>query len=648
MNKTILIVEDEFIVADDLQLTLRNAGYSVCGIADNVGEAKEIIESKKPSLVLLDIHLKGKGNGIELAKELKEQGIAFVYLSANSNQKVLEDAKATEPYGFLVKPFREKDLLVMIDIAFYRHENSMEAKWRKDLLLHKELLSLEKSSQTLEEKLLNTAKALQQHVPFDLMAVKFKSPGSNNYFSIGFLRIGFDEYQTIGIKELSVITGVKEDEIKALNNNSPVDYTPVIYNGEAFKKSLAKNALRELLAQQFNFSSALIFPVIIGYGNIASISFFRKSNEGFITEQLNLLSRMQIPLVAIIEGLSPRENDRIQNIDAGTGKAYQQKKFKNIIGNSSSLLNVLDLVEQVATVDTSVLILGESGTGKEKIASCIHELSPRKNKPFIKINCSALPPTLIESELFGHEKGAFTNALDKHIGKFELANTGTIFLDEIGDMPVELQVKLLRVLQEKEIERIGGKQPVKVDVRVIAATNRNLQTEMAQGKFRLDLYYRLNVFPITLPALRERKEDIKDLSEFFATKFSNKFNKSYTGFGYQMLQQLNNYDFPGNIRELENIIEQSVILNDGVKELSLRQPLSSHYQDTTTAHFTIKTLDDVKRLQRQTEIDHIASVLSKTRGRIRGKEGAAELLNEKPTTLESRMQKLGIKKEDFQ
>ncbi len=249
----------------------------------------------------------------------------------------------------------------------------------------------------------------------------------------------------------------------------------------------------DLLAKQFNFLSALIFPVIIGDGNIASIVFFRKSNNGFTTDQLSLLSRMQMPLVAIIESLSAHENDT--SINTEKNKAHQQNKFKNIIGNSSSLLNVLDLVEQVATVDTSVLILGESGTGKEKIASCIHELSPRKNKPFIKINCSALPPTLIETELFGHEKGAFTNALDKRIGKFEQADTGTIFLDEIGDMPVELQVKLLRVLQEKEIERVGGKQSIKVDVRVIAATNRNLQSEMAAGRFRLDLYYRLNVFP---------------------------------------------------------------------------------------------------------------------------------------------------------
>ncbi|MEP6466210.1 MAG: sigma 54-interacting transcriptional regulator [Parafilimonas sp.] len=645
MNKTILIVEDEFIVADDLQLTLQQAGYTVCGIADNVVEAKEIIETKKPSLVLLDIHLKGKLNGIELAKELKEQNIAFIYLSANSNQKILEEAKATEPYGFLVKPFREKDLLVMIDIAFYRHENSMEARWRTGLSLQKKLYDIQKSGQAFQQKLLETAKALQHHIPFDFVAIKFKHAGSNNYNAFGFSRIGFDEYQNIGVDELSIISGLEKDVIKTKLDNSPVDYAPVLYNGDDFKKLLSQNPIQALLSKQFGFSSRLSFPLSTSDGSNFFVCFYRRLNDGFNADQLNLLSRMQMPLISILES-SLQEHQDISTLSSEKNKTHS--KFANIIGNSSSLLNVLDLVEQVATVNTSVLILGESGTGKEKIASCIHELSPRKNKPFIKINCSALPPTLIESELFGHEKGAFTNALEKHIGKFEMADTGTIFLDEIGDMPVELQVKLLRVLQEKEIERIGGKQSIKVDVRVIAATNRDLQNEMANGKFRLDLYYRLNVFPITLPPLRERKEDIKDLSEFFAKEFAKKFNKPYTGISYQMLQHLNSYNFPGNIRELENIIEQSVILNDGKSELALRQPLASNNNNSSSENTAIKTLDDVKRLQRKTEIDHISSILSKTHGRIRGKDGAAELLNEKPTTLESRILKLGIKKEDFQ
>ncbi|MEO8111863.1 MAG: sigma 54-interacting transcriptional regulator, partial [Ginsengibacter sp.] len=592
-----------------------------------------------------------------LAKELKEQNIAFVYLSANSNQKILEEAKATEPYGFLVKPFREKDLLVMLDIAFYRHENSLESRWRKELLLQKELHDIQKSNDDIQTKLLQLAKALQHYILFDFISFKFKTHVSNEYTSLSFLRIGFEEYQKIGINELAVISGIKEDRLVQSFEHTPVDYLPFYKNDKDFTNSYTQNAMMKIYADSMDVSSELLFPVITSDGRINSMAFFRKSSDGFASEQLSFLSKMQLPLASVFEGLPEQVMSPSSKGIVNTSLARNsiQPQFAGIIGSSSSLLNVLDLSAQVAIVDTSVLLLGESGTGKEKIASCIHELSPRKNKPFIKINCSALPPALIESELFGHEKGAFTNAMEKHIGKFELADTGTIFLDEIGDMPVELQVKLLRVLQEREIERIGGKHPIKVDVRVIAATNCNLQHEMAQGKFRLDLYYRLNVFPITMPPLRERKEDIKELCVFFSQRFCKKFNKPYNGISYQMLQQLNAYDFPGNIRELENIIEQAVILNDGKIELTLRQTLSSNTDSNSNNSFqaslqnnAAKTLDDIKREQRKSEIDYIISVLNKTHGRIRGKDGAAELLNQKPTTLESRIAKLGIKKEDFQ
>lgn len=645
MIRSILIVEDEFIVAEDIQLTLQSAGYNVCGIADNVAEAKKIISGKKPSLVLLDILLKGNQTGIELAKELKEQNIAFVYLSANSNQKTLDQAKSTEPYGFLVKPFREKDLLMMIDIAFFKHENSLETKRRNELFLEEHLYALEKSGNRWEQKLLSMANAFQQQIPFDMMAVKFKQkPPSINPF-ISLYRIGYDEYQVIAINELRTIAGLSEGAIKEIIYNSPIDYIPTILNKSDFFASLSKNKLRELIAQQFGFSSALNISVIIDEDNIASITLYRKQSEGFLVEHLHLLLHTMLPLIKVIKSL-PVNKSFVQ--PSFKPHVFTQNNFKNsnIIGSSSAWLKVLGLITQVAPVDTSVLILGESGTGKEKIASSIHELSQRNNKPFIKINCSALPPTLIESELFGHEKGAFTNALEKRIGKFELANNGTIFLDEIGEMPLDLQVKLLRVLQEKEIERIGGKETIKVDVRVIAATNRNLQAEMANGKFRLDLYYRLNVFPVTLPPLRERKEDIQELAEYFATTITNKFNKPFQGISDDMLKQLMTYDFPGNIRELENIIEQSAILNDGNSPLTLRYPLTATQVLSSTP--TMKTMNDIKQLHRQTEIDHISSILKKTRGRIRGKEGAAELLDEKPTTLESRMLKLGIKKEDFQ
>ena len=647
MNKTILIVEDEFIVADDLQLTLQQAGYKVCGIADTVETAREIIGKEKPWLVLLDIHLKGKMSGIDLARELQELNIAFVYLSANSNEKIFEEAKATEPYGFLVKPFREQDLMVMIDIAFYRYENSQEVKWRKELRLQNELSRIEKWPVGLERKLLATAKALQHYISFDMIAVKFRPEGSPMNIEAGFLRIGFDEYQFISTKELSVMSGVEENAIKTAIANSGSDHEATISNGSDFQKKVGKNGGRQILARQFQFSSELVFPIIVGENNIASIIFFRRSSDGFTNEQLNSLFRVMMPLIGVAKSLNA-DGIEIATAKDARNTGTELHRFANIIGSSPGLLNVLDLVTLVAAVDTTVLILGESGTGKEKIASCIHELSGRKNKPFIKVNCSALPPALIESELFGHEKGAFTSAIDKRIGKFELANKGTIFLDEIGEMPVAMQVKLLRVLQEREIERIGGKETIKVDVRVIAATNRNLQAEIANGRFRLDLYYRLNVFPITLPPLHERKQDIKELAIYFGKRFAEKFKKPFNGIAEQMLEQLMAYDFPGNIRELENIVEQSSVLNDGKSPLSLKQPFPVTSSRNSGTPGTVKTIDDLKRIQRQAEVDHISSVLKKTGGRIRGKDGAAEILNEKPTTLESRMSKLGIRKEDFQ
>jgi transcriptional regulator with GAF, ATPase, and Fis domain len=334
--------------------------------------------------------------------------------------------------------------------------------------------------------------------------------------------------------------------------------------------------------------------------------------------------------------------------------------FEEIIGRSPVLLQVFNQVSQVAHTDTTVLILGESGTGKELFARAIHNLSSRKDKILVKINCAALPATLIESELFGHEKGAFTGAIDKRTGKFELAHGGTIFLDEIGEMPLDLQAKLLRVLQEKEIERIGGKAPIKINVRVIAATNRQLEKEVAEGRFRMDLYYRLNVFPITLPSLRERQTDIPLLAHFFAQKSARNLGKPFLGISDSVMEELVRYPWPGNIRELENVVAQAVILNDGKTPLALGRPLSGNpfaanlpATDAPVAPFrqpvqpvvhAPRDLYDVKQLQQETEREFIMSALKQANGRIRGPGGAAEILNLKPTTLDYRIEKLGIRK----
>jgi len=361
-----------------------------------------------------------------------------------------------------------------------------------------------------------------------------------------------------------------------------------------------------------------------------------------------LFERIQFQLINSIEKILQNENDKKtdrssqNNITAKATVTDVPKGFEGIIGRSHLLLNIFDQIVQVAPSDTSVLILGESGTGKEKIADCIHSLSTRKGKPFIKVNCAALPSTLIESELFGHEKGSFTGASERRIGKFEKADKGTIFLDEIGEMPVELQVKLLRVLQEKEIERIGGRDTVKIDVRIIAATNKNLEKEVAEGRFRLDLYYRLNVFPITLPALRERKEDISALAYHFMNHYSQKAGKQINGLSNNALKKLLAYDWPGNIRQLENLIERHVLLAKGIIIEDISLPATQRKEtESNSEEFRTKTIEEMER-------DYIISVLKKSNGRIWGTGGAAEILNIRPTTLRSKMQKLGIKKEYIQ
>lgn len=309
-----------------------------------------------------------------------------------------------------------------------------------------------------------------------------------------------------------------------------------------------------------------------------------------------------------------------------------QHNFEEIIGQGPAMRRVLQAIETVAPTGASVFILGETGTGKELIARAVHNLSPRQDRPLVKVNCAALPAGLIESELFGHEKGAFTGALSRRIGRFELAHGGTIFLDEIGDLPLELQAKLLRVLQEGECERVGGTITLRVDVRVIAATNRDLATAMQEGRFRQDLFYRLHVFPIQLPALREHREDIPLLVRHFVQRFGKQLGKRIETIPHKTMEALQAYPWPGNVRELEHIIERAVILSQG-PQLELGDWLPK--PGTTPHPSRIPTLAELER-------DHILEVLELTGWRVSGALGAAKILGLKRTTLESRMEKLGI------
>jgi two-component system response regulator HydG len=456
MKVNILIVEDQFIEANNLQQILERAGYSVFPIAHSVDDALDTIERQRPDIVLLDIRLQGDLTGIDLAVSLKEKNIAFVYLSANSDRRILDKAITTKPYGFLVKPFREKDVLVMLDVAWYLHQHNQES-----------------------------------------------------------------------------------------------------------------------------------------------------------------VSRAVDPAAGIPAPLPGGE-------------------LPNLIGQCPDFLEVLKNVKIVGPSETSVLILGESGTGKELIAQAIHRISPRRTKPLIVVNCATLPANLIEAELFGHEKGSFTGAFEKRIGKFEQADNGTIFLDEIGELSTDLQVKFLRVLQEREIEPVGGLKR-KINVRVIAATNRKLEEEMAAGRFRMDLYYRLNVFPISLPPLRERKEDILLLASYFLKVYAHKENKTITGLGDKVIKDMLDYSWPGNVRELENLMERSVLLATGLTINTLQLPLHPKKRNLAGIEDRLKTMTENER-------DHILAALEKCDWKIYGKGGAAELLDMNASTLQSRMKKLGIGK----
>lgn len=649
MNCKILIVEDEFVVANALRLVIKQAGYHVCGIATSAENAEIAIQKTKPDIVLLDIHLTGKRSGIDLAKKLKADLIPFIYLSANSSQKVLEEAKATEPYGFLVKPFREKDVLVALDIASYRSKNSLESKLLREQLLQGQLIEISNRESDPAQGILKITHLLQPYVPNDLIISECKPLQGENCTRFGFLRTGLEEYQVIGNDELAAIVGLTPNyffENETLKNQS----NGLIYTAGTYSSFDKLSEMERKLFDHFKIESNLIFTVLLNNGTRVNFLFYSRQRGIYNQEHIALLNRLKVHLKDISEKFfgekaRPMVRPPVQQ-DPTILPASEVPEFDRIIGRHPLLMAALDLVKQVAPYSSSVLILGESGTGKERIAECIHLLSGRKKAPFVKVNCATIPATLVESELFGHEKGAFTGATEKRIGKFEQAAGGTIFLDEVGELPLDMQTKLLRVLQEKEIAYVGGTNTKKIDIRIVAATNRNLEKEIAAGNFRLDLYYRLNIFPITLPALRERKSDIGALASHFAYKFCQEFNKEFTGISEPMLKEMEAYDWPGNIRELENVIERSVILNDGISKLLLKQSLIENGV-ATAEPVRLTSYDDIRYAQRETEREYIIAILKQTEGRIRGAKGAAELLNIKPTTLESKMARFGITRENY-
>lgn len=643
MSTKVVIVEDERMIAYDMEMMLKKAGYLVCGIADSVLDALELIEHFKPDIVLIDIFLKSDEISVDLGKRLKNANIAFIYLSANYQNSIIERVKATQPYGFLIKPFRESELLAMMDIALYRHQNGLEAKIRHEQVLEESFKSIAAQEMDWKERLFSVVKSLQPYLPFDYLVISETTEGLRSD-RIFLRRKNYDSYTISSYAEFLELSGLNHVEVDGSNDRDTF-IKPGYFNEKDFQELCSHSAIKRSLAISFHLRSMLHLPVLSSAGKVINLSFFSSRADTYDVEHLRLLSRLNHSLTVAIEAVLPLQAlNKTENefpIDYLHGEKGKPAIFKKIIGDCNELLSVLDHVSIAAPIDTSILILGESGTGKEQIAKSIHELSPRRNNSLVIINCASLPTNLIESELFGHEKGSFTGAIEKRIGKFELADKGTVFLDEIGELPIELQGKLLRVLQEQEIERIGGSKTVRINVRVIAATNRNLETEIREGRFRLDLYYRLSVFPIRLPALRERKTDIPKLVLFFCKKFSRKFGKNVSGVSSQVMSSLQSYRWPGNIRELENFVERSVLL---CKDNIITKFDHFSFEPDCPCNCKAEQMPPLTKMIDENVKEHILSVLKQCDGKISGAGGAAEHLGIPATTLHSKIKRLGLKK----
>jgi len=422
---------------------------------------------------------------------------------------------------------------------------------------------------------------------------------------------------------------------------SYVSGKPLILKGERGEEFPFK--LQDYLVQS-SVKSGCWIPLIGRDRTVGTLNLYSTRARAFSEDDIAALSQLASQIAVALDNALAFQRLADLNARLEKEKLYledelrTEQKFGDIIGESKVLKRVLKQIETVAPTDSTVLILGETGTGKERLARAVHDLSPRRGRAFIKVNCASVPAGLLESELFGHEKGAFTGAIAQRIGRFELAHQGTLFLDEVGEIPLELQPKLLRVLQEKQFERLGNSRTMTTDVRIVAATNRDLGKLVASGQFRTDLFYRLSVFPVLVPPLRERAEDIPLLVEHFLSRFAARMGKAVNIVPPDTMRALCQYSWPGNVRELEHLIERAVILSPGpelrVPPLELETPQAA--QPVPSA----ATLEEVER-------EHILRILRETKGKIGGPGGAAERLGVNRTTLNSRMQKLRISRKDF-
>jgi formate hydrogenlyase transcriptional activator len=482
--------------------------------------------------------------------------------------------------------------------------------------------------------------AIRRVVAFDRAAFLFYQPESRSLKLLSMKSDAESEFFRVG-KEYRL----EESQISAW----VLDHQEVMTRGNLEHEP--RTAGEQRLVEE-GIQSYCVVPLVAMGKSIGTFTLWSEARDRYTQADAELLREVANQIAIAIANMKSYEQIKALKGRLEKENVYLQEEIRNvhnfeeIVGSSPALLSLLRKVDQVAPTDSSVLIYGETGTGKELIARAIHDRSNRKDRPLVKVNCSAISAGLVESELFGHVKGAFTGAFERRIGRFELADGGTIFLDEVGELPLDTQVKLLRVLQEREFEPVGSNKSIRVDVRIICATNRNLHESIKEGKFRSDLYYRLNVFPLHVPPLRERRPDIPQLAMFFLSRYARNLGKRIDGISAAATQKLTSYSWPGNIRELQNLIERALILCTGpVLELEENlTTISGAFRISDLAPAVARVDEQQPKTLQEVEREHIVAVLEQTHGVIEGSSGAAKALGMHPNTLRHRMEKLGIKR----
>ncbi len=632
-QETLLLVDDNPINLQVLYQTLEGHDYKLL-LAKNGEDALTIVKKVHPALILLDIMMPGI-DGYEVCRQIKANSdladVAIIFLSALDDVKDKVKGFNFGAVDYIAKPFQSEEVIARVET-------------------HIKIRQLEK---TLEKK----NKQLEEDNSLIL-----ESMGE------GLLGVDKQGLVTFINPAGSDLIGWLEDEIRGKNFHDVLMHTDREGRRNPVEKDQVFNTLHDQTVRQsdndiFWNKNGQSFPVeytvtaIEGDTDISSACVVFKNISERKKREKDLNKALQT-----VEEL--KEKLQEENTHLRAESSYLQEEIRNeqnygeIIGQSSALIKTMEEAQQVAQTDTTVLINGESGTGKESMARAIHQYSSRKDRPLIKVNCGAIAESLVESELFGHVKGAFTSAINDRTGHFELADNGTIFLDEIGELSLDVQVKLLRVLQEQEIQRVGSGKIISVDVRIIAATNRDLKKMVDDGAFRMDLFYRLNVFPLTVPPLRERKSDIPLLIAKFLDNLSKKLGKPLKGVSDVSMELLMDYHWPGNIRELQNVIERSAILSktevvevdDALVPVSIVQVKLDKNNSDRSATETSEQSDKKEKTKYKTlaenEKYYITSLLEDLNWLIGGKKGAAEILDVPASTLRSRMKKLGIERPD--